>query len=67
MVQMVLPDLKKVSSNSNEIEFLKQHQIPYVLVDKPEIHAKSLFIDGQYLYIGSVNYSPSSMDENREI
>lgn len=66
-VEIILPDLKKVSSNENEIAFLKQNNIEYKMIDTPEIHAKSLLIDGKYLYIGSVNYSPSSIDENREM
>jgi phosphatidylserine/phosphatidylglycerophosphate/cardiolipin synthase-like enzyme len=37
------------------------------LVDKPEIHAKSILIDEKYLYIWSVNFSSYSMDQNREI
>lgn len=31
------------------------------------MHAKSLLIDGKYLFIGSVNISKSSFDLNREV
>jgi phosphatidylserine/phosphatidylglycerophosphate/cardiolipin synthase-like enzyme len=46
-----LPDLKKVSSNENEIKFLQKNGINIKLVDKPGIHAKSILIDEKYLYI----------------
>jgi len=66
-VEMILPDLKKVSSNENEIKLLKENNIDLKIIDKPEIHAKSLLIDETYLYIGSVNFSSYSIDKNREI
>lgn len=66
-VEMILPDLKKVSSNENEIQLLKENNIDLKIIDKPEIHAKSLLIDETYLYIGSVNFSSYSIDKNREI
>lgn len=66
-IKIILPDLKKVSSNENEIKFLQKNGINIKLVDKPEIHAKSILIDEKYLYIWSVNFSSYSMDQNREI
>ncbi len=66
-VKMILPDLKKVSSNENEIQLLKENNINLKIIDKPEIHAKSILIDEKYLYIWSINFSSYSMDKNREI
>lgn len=66
-VEMIFPDLKKVASNDNEIQDLQQNNIALKILDKPEIHAKMILIDEQYLYIGSVNFSPFSIDKNREI
>ncbi len=66
-IKMIFPDLKKVSSNEDEIWKLRKEKIPLVLVWKPEIHAKSILIDDKYLYIGSVNFSSYSIDKNREI
>lgn len=37
------------------------------VLKKPKVHAKALLIDKKYLYIGSVNFSTYSFDENREI
>jgi phosphatidylserine/phosphatidylglycerophosphate/cardiolipin synthase-like enzyme len=33
----------------------------------PYIHAKLLLIDGAFAFIGSQNYTPTSMDQNREV
>lgn len=66
-IKIILPDLKKVSSNAWEVELFKQNNINVKLLTKPEIHAKSILIDNKYLYIWSVNFSASSMDKNREV
>ncbi len=34
---------------------------------KPKMHSKAFLIDGRYLFIGSINFSLSSMDKNREV
>jgi phosphatidylserine/phosphatidylglycerophosphate/cardiolipin synthase-like enzyme len=33
----------------------------------PAIHAKVTVADGRRLYLGSANFTPTSLDENREI
>lgn len=66
-IKIILPDTKKVSSNQNEIKLLQKNNINLKLIDKPEIHAKSILIDWKYLYIWSVNFSQYSIDKNREI
>lgn len=35
--------------------------------EKQKIHAKAILVDKTYLYIGSINFSRYSFDENREI
>ncbi len=66
-VEIIFPDLKKVDSNKEVIDFFKKNKINIYLVDKPEIHAKSIMIDDEFLYIWSINFSKSSIDDNREI
>lgn len=36
-------------------------------LSKPYVHAKMMLIDDKYLYVGSINFSANSMDENREL
>lgn len=66
-IKMILPDLKKVSSNDNEIELFKNLWIDLKIIDKPEIHAKAILVDEKYLYLWSVNFSFASFDKNREV
>jgi cardiolipin synthase len=47
-------------------EFTKQN-IELHPLESDKLHAKAILVDEQYLYIGSVNFSSYSFDENREI
>ena len=33
----------------------------------PKMHAKSLLVDEKILYIGSINFSQTSFDQNKEL
>lgn len=66
-IQIIFPDLKKVSSNREEIKLFKDNNIDIKMIQKPVIHAKSLLIDEKYLYLWSENFSSYSLDKNREI
>lgn len=66
-VQMVFPDFKKVASNDEIVWYFQENNIDITIVDKPEIHAKSILVDERYLYLWSINFSQYSMDKNREI
>jgi phosphatidylserine/phosphatidylglycerophosphate/cardiolipin synthase-like enzyme len=66
-VEMIFPDLKKVGSNKDEIEMFTKAWVRIKQISKPEAHAKAILADGQYLYLGSINFSAPSMDQNREI
>jgi phosphatidylserine/phosphatidylglycerophosphate/cardiolipin synthase-like enzyme len=35
--------------------------------DSPHLHAKAVIVDGTYMYVGSVNLTTNSMDNNREL
>nr|MDQ3327998.1 phospholipase D-like domain-containing protein [Chloroflexota bacterium] len=37
------------------------------LVTSPYIHAKSILVDRERAYIGSINFTATSMDQNREL
>lgn len=66
-VKIIFPDLKKVASNAEIIDRLQTYGIEVKVIDTPEIHAKSILVDKKYLYVGSINFSPSSIEKNREI
>ncbi len=66
-IEIIMPDLKYIASNKDEIEDLKNAGIRYKLLKSPNIHAKSILIDDKYLYLWSINFSEYSIDKNREI
>ncbi len=37
------------------------------LVSSPYIHSKSMLVDGQRAYVGSINFTATSMEQNREL
>ncbi|MDD4151279.1 MAG: phospholipase D-like domain-containing protein [Candidatus Gracilibacteria bacterium] len=66
-IELILPDLKSLARNKEEIEKLDKYKIKYKLLKSPYIHAKSILIDDEYLYLGSINMSYYSIEKNREI
>ena len=37
------------------------------VLDAPPVHAKAMVIDNRWVYVGSVNFTRASLDDNREI
>ena len=66
-VKIIFPDEKRVDSNSEIIKDFRNAGIQFVQISKPSIHAKSILVDGQFLYVGSINFSHPSITRNREI
>lgn len=67
-MQICLGDLKKVESNETIVKRLAKY--PHVKLyapKKPYIHTKSLIIDEKDWYVGSINFTTNSFDNNREI
>ena len=66
-VSIIVPESKKIESNS---EILNKLELGGALIShlkKPYQHAKVLIIDNRVMYVGSVNFSRQSMEENREV
>lgn len=66
-IQIIFPDFKKVASNQEIVSDFHGNAIDITIVDKPEIHAKTILVDDTYLYLWSINFSQYSIDKNREI
>lgn len=67
-IQLCLGDLKKVESNETIVKRLSLYpQVRLYAPKKPYIHTKSLVIDGSDWYVGSINFTTNSFDNNREI
>ncbi len=53
--------------NPEIIESFANAGIPLVALNDAKLHAKTIIVDGVSIYIGSVNFSTYSFDENREV
>ncbi len=49
------------------IATLKAHHVSLVTLNKPYMHAKALAVDSKRAYIGSINFSTTSLTRNREL
>mgnify|MGYP002359513216 FL=1 len=66
-VSLCLGDTKKVSWNDPVAARLIKSGVKVSAPKKPYIHTKSLLIDNNDWYIGSINYTTNSIDRNREL
>ncbi|MGC9124611.1 MAG: phospholipase D-like domain-containing protein [Caldisericaceae bacterium] len=66
-VYVVVADPSSVSSNNDIITEFRSHEINIRYVSSPFIHAKAIVQDRTNCYIGSVNLTDNSFDNNREV
>lgn len=67
-IRIIVPPPKNDDRETKELyDTFQKHGIQIKMLASPYPHAKSLLIDEKYLYIGSINFSSPSFDENREI
>lgn len=66
-VQVLLAEPSRVSSNGDVGKQLQASKIAVKYQITPFLHAKSIVVDDKTAYIGSINFTRSSMDRNREI
>lgn len=66
-VRVILPDFKKIPSNQKGAEVLKMEGAQIRTISRPHIHSKLIVADRRRAYVGSVNMSEASMDQNREV
>lgn len=60
-------DQKSLESDAEDISDFQKAGIKVSIMKKPSLHAKAVLSDKKILYIGSINFSHYSLDENREI
>lgn len=66
-VQVLLAEPSRVSSNGDVGKQLLASKIAVKYQIDPFLHAKAVVVDDKTAYIGSINFTRSSMDRNREI
>jgi cardiolipin synthase A/B len=66
-IRILAPPVSQVSSNKKALTQLKNSGIYVKTLSSPYVHAKLILVDNIKAYIGSINLSSQSMDENREL
>ena len=66
-VQIVMCDNAPSPAQATAVTDLKAHGVHLVKVVTPYIHAKSIVVDGKVAYVGSENFTASSLIYNREL
>lgn len=66
-VRIIIPEIDKIPSNSDFAARLKKAGVQVREISTPHIHAKLVLIDNTRAYVGSINFSTQSMDQNREL
>ncbi len=61
-VNLLLPTTKQIAANKKEIE-----GVSVKTISTPYMHAKMILVDGKRAYVGSINLTAASIDENREL
>lgn len=66
-VRVVLSDESPSNSQALAVMSLKQVSIPVRSVKSPFIHSKAIVTDGTRAYVGSMNFTANSLENNREL
>lgn len=66
-IKIIIPTFSQVESNKITVSELIKSGILVKSISSPYIHAKLILIDDKTAYVGSINLSSQSMDENREL
>lgn len=66
-IRLIVPTFSQFPANKDSIKRLVQAGISVKTLSSPYIHAKMILIDDVKAYVGSINLSTQSMDENREL
>lgn len=64
-VRVVLADPNWIDANASAAAFLAENGIP--AKHYPHMHAKAIVVDGAAAYVGSINFSWTSLTKNREV
>ncbi|MFO0762918.1 MAG: phospholipase D-like domain-containing protein [Byssovorax sp.] len=66
-IRVILADTGWIDANASAATFLKDNGIPVKYLLSPKVHVKALSVDGQRAYLGSENFSYTSLSKNREV
>ncbi len=66
-VNVILASPEYITSNGDAGKYLSQNGVHVGYLSSPFVHAKVIVVDRAAAYVGSINFSSTSMDKNREV
>jgi len=66
-VRLIAPTLSQIASNAPTLQKLSSAGVQVRTISSPYMHAKLIVTDDAKAYVGSINFSTQSLDENREL
>jgi cardiolipin synthase len=66
-VRLIVPTISQLESNKTALQELTSAGVQVRTISSPYMHAKMILSDDNKAYIGSINFSTQSIDENREL
>ena len=66
-VELIVPTISQLASNEKALDELAAAGVHVKTISSPYMHAKMILADDNKAYIGSINFSTQSMDDNREL
>jgi phosphatidylserine/phosphatidylglycerophosphate/cardiolipin synthase-like enzyme len=66
-VRVMLADPSWIDANAGAATYLKNFGVPVKYMSKPGVHVKAFVVDGTTAYVGSENFSYTSLSSNREV
>lgn len=66
-IKVLVPDFSQVPTNKRAAQQLTEAGVDVKTLKSPYLHAKMLVADRARAYVGSVNFSSASMEQNREL
>ena len=66
-VSVLVPASDRSAATSAAVATLQSTGVPVRALPSPTLHAKAMAVDGATAYVGSVNFTRASLDDNREL
>lgn len=66
-VSVLVPAADRSAATSAAVATLQADGIPVRALPSPTLHAKAMVMDATMAYVGSVNFTRASLDDNREL
>lgn len=66
-VLVLVPDSDRSAGTDAAVTTLRSAGVPVRALRSPTLHAKAMVVDGATAYLGSVNFTRASLDDNREV